>query len=284
VSENRILKKPTLHLVAALAGKEEESCARQTDVHELTLDEIDLANTQFEYRLDPDIEVLMESIRRDGQQLPVILRGKRPPYQLVCGFRRVRSIKALGEAKVKAIIIEELDDVKAHRLSVLENEERKSLTDLDRANACKRFYDEGRTQEEVAELMGCSRIKVNRYLSLLKMEAPVFEALRKGRIPTMHALLLHQAYEKFSSEQIALFIEQIAKKELSTRELEKLIRRVDKRGKPVKKPELFKETAKGFRLAGISYSKDMPKEEKKQVVAVLKKALQLLTGKEGTNG
>src|SRR5690606_25795603 len=86
--------------------------------------------------------------------IPVILRGRKPPYQLICGFRRARSIKAIGGATVKAIILPDLDDEKAHRLSVLENEERKSLTDLDRANACQRLQKEGKTQEEIARIMG----------------------------------------------------------------------------------------------------------------------------------
>src|SRR5512145_2536116 len=232
VAEKKILKHPVLHYVAELAEKEAEGGTQEPvvregfcEVQELTLDAIDLENTQFEYRLDPGIELLMDSIRRDGQQIPVIVRGTQAPYQLICGFRRTRSLKALGEAKVKAIVLEALSDERAHRLSVLENEERKSLTDLDKANACKKLYDEGRTQEEVAEIMNRSRISISRYLTLLKSPAPVFEALRKGRIQAMHAVLLNQAYDKFNEEQILEFIEQVANKVLSTRELERIMRR-----------------------------------------------------------
>jgi hypothetical protein len=132
--------------------------------------------------------------------------------------------------------------------------------------------------------MGCARVKVSRYLSLLKVSAPIFEALRTGRIPTMHALLLQQASEGFPPEQIAAFIEQIEKKELSTRELERRIKRVGSKDALPKKPELFKQTTNGFRLTGISYRDDMPKDEKRQVVSALKKALALLTGKEESDG
>ena len=129
---------------------EEVAGATSPGVTEIALEEIDLGNTQFEYRLDPGLELLIDSIKKDGQQIPVIVRGITPPYQLICGFRRTRSIQAIGGATVKAIILPEIDDEKAHRLSVIENEERKSLTDLDRANACKRLQDEGKTQEEIA--------------------------------------------------------------------------------------------------------------------------------------
>src|SRR5690554_3693129 len=160
----KILKTQTLHYVEEIAGR------ASAGVTEVPLSEVDLDNTQFEYRLDPDLAALVESIKKDGQQIPVIVRGKEPPYQLICGFRRTRSIKAIGGATVKAVILADLDDEKAHRLSVLENEERKSLSDLDRANACQRLQKEGKTQEEIARIMGCSQPQVSRYLSLLSLD------------------------------------------------------------------------------------------------------------------
>ena len=279
MADKKILKNQTLHFVQALAGN-----TAQTGIRKLSLDEIDLANTRFEYRLDPDLELLMESIRTEGQQIPVILRGSRPPYQLICGFRRVRSIKAIGGQQVKGIVLENIDDKQAHRLSVLENEERKSLTDLDRANACKRLYDEGRTQEEVAQIMGCSRPKISRYLSLLKLQEPVRLALRKGRITTMHALLLQQAAGLFSAEQLGQLIEQAANKDLSTRELERRIKATGRPKQPGKQADLFRQTATGFKLSGITYNADMPKREKARLITTLEKALHVLTGKEADNG
>ena len=95
----KILKTQTLHYVEEIAG------TTSAGVTAIPLEQIDLDNTQFEYRLDPDLAALVESIKKDGQQLPVILRGRKPPYQLICGFRRARSIKAIGGATVKAIIL-----------------------------------------------------------------------------------------------------------------------------------------------------------------------------------
>jgi ParB/RepB/Spo0J family partition protein len=175
----KILKDPTLHYVEAITG------SSPTGVREIAL-----ANTQFEYRLDPDLAQLIESIRTDGQQIPVIIRGRKPPYQLICGFRRTRSIQAHGGQAVKAIILPEIPDDKAHRLSVLENEERKSLTDLDRANACRRLQEEGKTQKQIAEILKTTQDQVSRYISLLSLPEPIFGALKKGRIDTYHALYL----------------------------------------------------------------------------------------------
>ena len=55
---------------------EQVAGASNSGVTELPLENIDLSNTQFEYRLDPGLELLIESIKKDGQQIPVIVRGK----------------------------------------------------------------------------------------------------------------------------------------------------------------------------------------------------------------
>ena len=271
MSKGKILKTPTLHYVEEVAG------ATNPGVAELPLEQIDLSNTQFEYRLDPGLELLIDSIRKDGQQVPVIVRGIAPPYQLICGFRRTRSIQAIGGHAVKAIILPEISDEKAHRLSVLENEERKSLTDLDRANACRRLQDEGKTQEEIAAIMGCSQPKISRYFSLLSLPAPVFEALKAGRINTVHALLLKDSTGLFSAEYLTKLIEEIEQKSLSSRELERKIKgaKKDKPAHPKERP-YFQRTKQGFKLIGFSYRPDLPLDEKQKAVQALKEALALL--------
>ena len=177
---------------------------------------------------------------------------------------------------VKAIILQEISDDKAHRLSVLENEERKSLTDLDRANACKRLQEEGKTQEEIAAIMGCSQPKISRYFSLLSLAAPIFEALKAGRINTMHALMLKGSEELFSAEYLTKLIEEIATKSLSSRELERKIKNAKKEKPQPKERAYFQRTKRGFKLVGFSYHPDLPQGEKQKAVQALKEALTVL--------
>jgi ParB/RepB/Spo0J family partition protein len=267
----KILKTQTLHYVEEIAG------TASAGVTEIPLEQIDLDNTQFEYRLDPDLAALVESIKKDGQQLPVILRGRKPPYQLICGFRRARSIKAIGGATVKAIILPDIDDEKAHRLSVLENEERKSLTDLDRANACQRLQKEGKTQEEIARIMGCSQPQVSRYLRLLTLPEPVFASLKKGKITTAQALALKVTDELYSAEYLLEFLHRLEKENLSSRTLERMMKAKKKTKSGTKADRVyFKRTKQGFKLIGFTYRPDMPPEEKKKAVSALKEALALL--------
>jgi len=267
---NRVLKTPTLqHYVEQVAG------AKSSGVTEIPLENIDLSNTQFEYRLDPDLELLVESIKKDGQQIPVIVRGVKPPYQLICGFRRTRSIQAIGGHVVKAIILPDLPDDKAHRLSVLENEERKSLTDLDRANACKRLQDEGKTQEEIGRIMNRSAMQISRYLSLLTLQPEIIEALKSGKIETGHALELRAI--SGSNIDVKSLIEEIKAKTLSVRDLQRKLKNVAKT-RPERKREtpFFKRTKEGFKLMGFSYRPEMPPEEKQKAVNALKEALAVL--------
>lgn len=270
---NRILKTPTLqHYVEQVAG------VATAGVTELPLENIDLSNTQFEYRLDPDLALLIDSIKKDGQQIPVIVRGTKPPYQLICGFRRTRSIREIGGAVVKAIILKEIDDDKAHRLSVLENEERKSLTDLDRANACKRLQDESHTQKQIAEILNTTQDQVSRYLSLLALPEVVFNALKQGRINTSHALILNDLSELCDVPYIENLIEKIAAKDVSVRFLRQLIghKKQQQSAKESTPKTYFHRTKQGFKLIGFSYRPDLPAEEKQKAVQALKEALALL--------
>ena len=272
MSKPKILKTPTLHYVEEVAG------AVSPGVSEITLEEIDLSNTQFEYRLDPGLELLIDSIKKEGQQIPVIVRGIVPPYQLICGFRRTRSIKAIGGETVKAIILPEIDDAKAHRLSVIENEERKSLTDLDRANACKRLQEEGHTQSRIAETLNTTQEQVSRYLSLLSLPEVIFNALKKGTVNMSHALELKGLIDLCDAAYLESLISRIAQKELSIRELRKLVNRkkAEQTTKDQPRKTYFRRTSEGFKLVGFSYSPEMPAEEKQKAVQALKEALALL--------
>ena len=268
---SKILKKPTLHYVEEIAG------ASSSGVTEISLTEIDLANTQFEYRLDPDLALLVESIKKDGQQIPVIVRGRKAPYQLICGFRRTRSIREIGGQTVKAIILPDIPDDKAHRLSVLENEERKSLTDLDRANACKRLQED-HNQKQIAEILNTTQDQVSRYLSLLSLPEVVFNALKTGKINTSHALCLGDLSELRDVPYIENLIEKIAAKDMSVRELRKLIgnKKQQQSTKESTPKTYFQRTKQGFKLIGFSYRSDLPLDEKQKAVQALKEALAVL--------
>jgi ParB family chromosome partitioning protein len=121
------------------------------DVVELPLDYINLEDESFKFRLNLREGELVDSIKHNGQQLPIIVRGKKPPYQIVSGFRRVNAIKKLEIDKVQAIVRNDLDDEQALLFSYIENENRKSYSDLDRGYAIVSFRNQGKKIEDISQ-------------------------------------------------------------------------------------------------------------------------------------
>ncbi|HOU55167.1 MAG TPA: ParB N-terminal domain-containing protein, partial [Myxococcota bacterium] len=68
-----------------------EALGTRRTVESVNLADIDLEDTRFQFRVTLRVADLVESIRRHGQQMPVILRRQpdRPKLQVVSGFRRI---------------------------------------------------------------------------------------------------------------------------------------------------------------------------------------------------
>ena len=158
------------------------------EVVDVPLDEIDLDNTEFEFRVNRRLKDLFEDIRVHGQQFPVILRRHEDKYQIVSGFRRCRTIAALEWPTVKAVVRDDLDDDMAYRLSFLENEKRKSLTDMDKANAVAKLRLRGKSDEEIQYLFGIGERQVQRYEKLTTFPSVLQTAIGDGSVKTTHAL------------------------------------------------------------------------------------------------
>ena len=125
----------------------------------VALHEIDLKKRRFQYRVSRSISKLQDSLLLQGQQVPVILRGKEAPYEIVSGFGRCDALalaEKQGRAKdvlVWADVRPELEDREAHEISVLENEDREGLSELDRVNKAKKLKTEGYVVAEIATVL-----------------------------------------------------------------------------------------------------------------------------------
>ena len=170
---------------------------------------------QFEQRLDNNLALLVESLRREGRKIPVIVPRKDDTYQLICGFRRTRSMVQLGEEKIKAIVLDDITDEEALKLSIIENVDREDYTDLEKGMICKNLHDQGKTQQQVADLLKIDRTMVSRYMSLTAMPEPIMGALKQARISLMFAHELKKIITIRSPEQVLKLIEKIADKNMS---------------------------------------------------------------------
>jgi ParB/RepB/Spo0J family partition protein len=109
---------------------------------------------------------LADSIVKYGQLEDILVRPFNGKYQIVLGERRFRACQLAQlptiQAKVRA-----LSDEETFAIALTENVQRQDLTGVEEAFAFKKYLDEGRTQEEVAALMGSLDRRVGEKLKLL---------------------------------------------------------------------------------------------------------------------
>ena len=148
-----------------------------THLKQVSLDDIDLNDQTFQFRLELKSGDLRQSIEREGQKFPVVLRRDKPPYQLVCGFRRIEALKESGSPTAMALVLPGLSEDEAYRLSILENRERAPLSELDMANAVAKLRTRGRRQGEIAGFLGRSVRQIQRYLEVTRFPAELKTAM-----------------------------------------------------------------------------------------------------------
>lgn len=175
--------------------------------------------------LDPDaLSELAMSIRQHGLIQPLIVSQLGPErYQLIAGERRLQAARMAGLPVVPAMV-KEVTPQKALELALVENIQRADLNPLEEAAAYRQLVEEfGLTQEQVAERVGKSRVSVTNTLRLLRLPAEVRQSLADGTIREGHARAL-LALPTVEAQIAALTT--VAKKALSVRQTEELVRRL----------------------------------------------------------
>ena len=170
---------------------------------------------------------LADSIRQHGLIQPVILARTRPtdpvPYQLIAGERRWRAAQLAGLAAVPAIV-KDASPQELLELALVENIQRADLNALEEAAAYQALMqDFGLTQEEVAERVGRSRVAVANILRLLRLPDRVKELLVTGVLSEGHARALLGLPDSATLMRAA---EQVVARQLTVRETEELVRRL----------------------------------------------------------
>ena len=168
-----------------------------------------------------EMDELAESIREKGIIQPILVRKTGDTYTIVAGERRFRAAKQ-EKLKTVPVIIKEFTDREVLEISLVENIQRKDLNPIEEAEAYKRLCDEfGATQEEIAKTLGKSRPVVTNKLRLLNLEEKILSFIRRGKLSEGHARLLLSVHEDIRED----FAEETVNRELSVRDLEKLIKK-----------------------------------------------------------
>jgi ParB family chromosome partitioning protein len=192
-----------------------------------------LQRGQYQPRQDmhqESLEDLARSIKAQGLVQPIVVRplpgtgaGGEARYEIIAGERRWRAAQIAGLATVPAVV-RQIPDSAVIAQSLIENIQRENLNPLEEAQAIQRLLGEFQlTHQEAADSIGRSRAAVSNLLRLLDLGEQARSLLRSGELEMGHArALLAITDHRMQAEVAAL----VAKKGLSVRETEALVRRV----------------------------------------------------------
>jgi len=230
-----IHRKPTLGRgLADLLGARAPAAAAAPVGEQLAKLPLDLLQRgRYQPRIDMHPETLAEladSIKAQGVIQPIVVRalgaadgGASQRYEIIAGERRWRAAQMAGLTEIPAVI-RHIPDNAAIALALIENIQRENLSPLEEARALTRLItDFGLTHQEAADAIGRSRAAVSNMLRLLELAPEVCELLEKRTIEMGHARALLSLTQRRQQTEVGLLV---AKKALSVRETEALVRRL----------------------------------------------------------
>jgi len=192
-----------------------------------------LQRGKYQPRVDMRPETLSEladSIKSRGLVQPILVRPLKSPsagesarYEIIAGERRWRAAQMAGITEIPAII-RDVPDESAVAMSLIENIQREDLNPLEEARALKRLIEEfGLTHQAAAEAVGRSRAAVSNLLRLMELADEVKQLVEQRSIEMGHARALLSLTSRRHQIEVAGLV---AKKGLSVRETEALVRRL----------------------------------------------------------
>ena len=175
-------------------------------------------------------------------------------FELVSGERRLRAASIAGLETVPAISVSPDESVGSLVIALVENVQRTDLNALELAKAYSQLSDEfGRTQEEIAKVVGKSRSYIANTLRLLELSEPILEALQRGSITAGHARAILMVPEEARE---AVF-NKIVAEGMSVREAERSAKAITDAALNPKKDRSQKESA--IPVETVSILKEMEK-------------------------
>lgn len=175
------------------------------------------------------LQALADSVREHGVLQPILVRecedstAEQRHYEIIAGERRWRAARMASLSEIPAIIMTG-DELKIAQISLIENVQRQDLNPVEEALAYRALIDKfGMTQEAVAQQAGKDRSTVTNLLRLLNLPSEVLTFLRDGKLSMGHARALLSLHTK---EDMVRLAEKTMEKELSVREVERMVRAI----------------------------------------------------------
>ncbi len=192
-----------------------------------------LQRGKYQPRIDMHTDTLQEladSIKAQGLIQPILVRplgdapaGQPRRYEIIAGERRWRAAQLAGLHEIPAIVRRVADEA-AVAMALIENIQRENLNPLEEARALQRLISEFEmTHATAAEAVGRSRATVSNLLRLLDLCDEAKGFVERGELEMGHARALLGLENQRQQAEVAA---QVAKKKLSVRETEALVRRM----------------------------------------------------------
>ncbi len=166
---------------------------------------------------ETELTELTDSIKAHGVLQPILVRPiAEGRYEIVAGERRWRAAQRAGLHAIPAVV-RELDEVEVLEIGIIENVQRTDLNPIEEALGFQALIDRfGRTQQDIADVVGKSRPHIANMLRLLALPDDLQDMVRDGRLSAGHARAILTAPDPRALAARALA------DGLSVREIEKL--------------------------------------------------------------
>ncbi len=182
------------------------------------------------------LQALADSVAAYGVLQPILVRQNanfEGNYEIIAGERRWRAAKMAGLSEIPAIVLDG-DDQKIAQISLIENLQREDLNPMEAAQALYALMERfDMTQDEVAQQVGKSRPAVANAMRLLELPEAVQEMVVRGELTAGHARALLGLRER---DDMTVLARRVVNKELSVRETEELVRRMNAAPKGEQEP------------------------------------------------
>jgi ParB family chromosome partitioning protein len=134
---------------------------------------------------------LAGSLKTHGLIQPILVEeAPDGSYLIVAGERRFRAAGIAGLAEVP-VIVRAFTPEKRLEIALIENIQREDLNPVEEAEAYRALMSMGgRSQEEVADVVGKSRSAVANSIRLLRLPESILSAIREGTLSAGHAKAL----------------------------------------------------------------------------------------------
>lgn len=205
---------------------------------------------------DETLVELAKSIQEHGIIQPIVVLPKdaNGEFEIIAGERRWRAAR-LANLQEVPVIIRQFDENKAIAVSLIENIQREDLNVLDYIKALHRLSVEcSLTHEQIAKVIGKSRVAVTNLLRLLQLDDELLALLSESKLDVGHARCLLSLPVNLRHE----VAQQVQDKGLSVRETERLVNVVLRAHGGEKKASVSQDLQWQSYRDRVSYATSMP--------------------------